>query len=427
VKIKKILAIILIFMMLFPNFIIAAEEQITVTQVESNTPNIYIKVTSKEKINSVKIYKENDSKQYFLFFDAKNIGEKEKIYSISSHRLSTEKETNFRIVITDEKGNKVEKIITADKITEVVHPGPSESPTISPSVLPSSSTTPSPETSTQPSAEPNITPSQSAPTVEESIKLNKKSLTLKNGTSEALKAIVTTSSTDKKVTWKSSNSAVVSVDSRGKVTAKGIGTAKITATSSSGKKATCIVTVKNYISSKTKPQNVNGDGYKQTITLGGRKFKLYKQSLGSYCNKHFNSVDNTSYGGTITSMGCGPSSIAIILSGYGYKYNPYGIGKKLMRNSKPSGLPSMKKEVTALGRKAIIHYYNSNYQKTYNEMKTALANGHQIVLYVGRKAPKSYWYNFTHTGYHFIALLGIDESNNKVFVGNPGKVKRWVV
>jgi len=415
--------------MLFSQVIIAAEEQITVTQVESNTSNIYIKVTSKEKIDNVRLYKENNNKQYFLFFNAKNIGEKEKIYSISSRRLSTEKETHFKIIITDEKGNKVEKIITADKITEVVRPEPSESPTISPSVLPSPSTIPSPEPSTQPSTQPSTvpttTPSESTPAIQESIKLNKTSLTLKRGTSETLKATVITANANKKVTWKSSNHAVVSVNSNGKVTAKGIGTAKITATSSSGKTATCVVTIKNNISSQTKPQKANGDGYTQTITLGGRKFKLYKQTFGSYCNRHFNSVNNSKSGGTIASMGCGPSSIAIILSGYGYKYNPYEIGKKLMKNHKPSGLPSMKKEVTALGRKAKIHYYNANYQKSYNEMKSALAKGHQIVLYVGKKAPKSYWYNFTHSGYHFISLLGIDESNNKVFVGNPSVNGGW--
>ena len=124
-------------------------------------------------------------------------------------------------------------------------------------------------------------------------------------------------------------------------------------------------------------------------------------------------------------MGCGPSSIAIILSGYGFNKNPYDIGKLLMKNSKPSGLPSMEKEIKALGMNVKKHTYNSDYNKTYNEMKTALESGHQIVLYVGKNAPKNYWYNFTHSGYHFISILGIDSSNNKVYVGNPSVSGGW--
>lgn len=37
---------------------------------------------------------------------------------------------------------------------------------------------------------------------------------------------------------------------------------------------------------------------------------------------------------------------------------------------------------------------------------------------------KSSWIKFTHSGYHFICVLGIDPSNNKVFVGNAAKGKK---
>ena len=69
------------------------------------------------------------------------------------------------------------------------------------------------------------------PILAESVTLNKTSLELKVGESETLIATVLPENTsDKKVTWKSSNSGIVAVDDAGKVTALKSGSAKITAT-----------------------------------------------------------------------------------------------------------------------------------------------------------------------------------------------------
>ena len=87
----------------------------------------------------------------------------------------------------------------------------------------------------------------------------------------------------------------------------------------------------------------------------------------------------------------------------------------------------MKKEITAIGKNAIIHRYNSNYDEVYSQIKESLTKGRQIVLYVG-KGPgtdQSAWQHFTNSGYHFVSVLGIDTSNNKVFVGNPSKASGW--
>jgi uncharacterized protein YjdB len=77
------------------------------------------------------------------------------------------------------------------------------------------------------------------------VKLNKSKATIQKGKTLTLKATVTPSDlTDKSVTWKSSNTAVATVTSKGKVTAVKAGTATITCTSNAtGKKATCKVTV----------------------------------------------------------------------------------------------------------------------------------------------------------------------------------------
>lgn len=81
------------------------------------------------------------------------------------------------------------------------------------------------------------------------IALNKTGATLMKNETLDLKATVTPSNAaNKAVTWKSSNTKVATVNSRGKITAKSPGTATITCTAKdgSGKKATCKITVRKY-------------------------------------------------------------------------------------------------------------------------------------------------------------------------------------
>lgn len=107
-----------------------------------------------------------------------------------------------------------------------------------------------------------------------SIKLNKSKLTIYKGKKATLKATVTGAST--KVKWKSSNSSIAAVNSKGKITAKKAGTCKITATAN-GKKATCTVTVKS-------PASAN-NAYKKIIQKYESKYgkaKLYTSGYMHY-------------------------------------------------------------------------------------------------------------------------------------------------
>ena len=78
------------------------------------------------------------------------------------------------------------------------------------------------------------------------VSLDRTSVSLNYGATTKLVATITPSNTvdSKKITWKSSNSSIASVDSTGKVTAKAPGTVTITAKTSNGLTATCEVTVK---------------------------------------------------------------------------------------------------------------------------------------------------------------------------------------
>lgn len=77
-----------------------------------------------------------------------------------------------------------------------------------------------------------------------SVKLSKKKYSMKVGASIQLKAVLKPAKTTDLVKWKSSGKKVVSVDAFGTITAKKKGKATITATTTSGKKATCKITVK---------------------------------------------------------------------------------------------------------------------------------------------------------------------------------------
>jgi uncharacterized protein YjdB len=77
-----------------------------------------------------------------------------------------------------------------------------------------------------------------------SIVMSQRTMALTIGASGQLTATVNPiSADDRAVTWTSSNTAIVTVDSSGKVTAIAKGTATITASTSNGKRATCKVTV----------------------------------------------------------------------------------------------------------------------------------------------------------------------------------------
>ena len=90
----------------------------------------------------------------------------------------------------------------------------------------------------------------------ENIKLDKEEINLKKGESNILNVTINPDNTSdsKEIVWTSSNQDVASVDEDGKVTTHKKGTTIITAETINGKKATCIVTVKNILG------DINGDG-----------------------------------------------------------------------------------------------------------------------------------------------------------------------
>lgn len=101
-----------------------------------------------------------------------------------------------------------------------------------------------------------------------SIKLNKPSLTLYKGKTYTLKATVKPKSYNSGIKWSSSAKKYATVSSKGKITAKKSGRTVITAQTKNGKKATCIVNVKERKATKVKLS-------RKSLTLKvGRKYAL---------------------------------------------------------------------------------------------------------------------------------------------------------
>ena len=143
------------------------------------------------------------------------------------------------------------------------------------------------------------------------ITLNKTSASLYKGETVTLNATVNPSdTTDKKITWKSSNTNVAAVSSSGVVTAKGAGTAVITAQTSNGKKATCTVTVKNSVEvtgvtlSKTSVSLYKGDTATLSATVNPSN-ATNKKVTWTTSNSNVATVSN----GKITAKGIGTATI----------------------------------------------------------------------------------------------------------------------
>lgn len=103
-----------------------------------------------------------------------------------------------------------------------------------------------------------------------SVTINKTSLILKDGLSETLVAtVLPENTTNKNVTWRSSNTATATVDANGKVTGMDTGTATITATTADGTNlsASCSVTVITTAKSITLNKNTLtlNDGQSETL------------------------------------------------------------------------------------------------------------------------------------------------------------------
>lgn len=121
-----------------------------------------------------------------------------------------------------------------------------------------------------------------------SIKLDKTSLTLGVGETYTLSKSISPANATTTYRWACGNYNIASVNSRGQVTAKSVGTTTVVVITNNGKQATCKVTVKNAPSSVS----INTSN----VTLGvGETFEIYELTdAGSYANNFTWTSSNSS-------------------------------------------------------------------------------------------------------------------------------------
>ena len=150
-------------------------------------------------------------------------------------------------------------------------------------------------------------------TIADSITLDKTAITLKATETETLSAtVLPESTTDKTVTWSTSDAKVATVDANGKVTAVAVGTATITATCGSVS-ATCAVTVE-----ATPAEEIKVEISQPSVTVGETitlKVEIYpatttdKNLTFSSSNPDVAVVDED---GNVTAVGVGEAIITIV-------------------------------------------------------------------------------------------------------------------
>ena len=156
------------------------------------------------------------------------------------------------------------------------------------------------------------------------VSLDNQELTLTEGENETLKATVKPdNATNKKVTWKSDNADIASVDKSGKVTALKAGEATVTVTTEDGgKTAICKVTVK----SKNVPvTGVEVNPWAVTLSVGGTTKLSYTIKPADATNQNVKwesdtpSVATVDSEGNVKGIAAGTAKISVTTEDGGFK------------------------------------------------------------------------------------------------------------
>lgn len=150
--------------------------------------------------------------------------------------------------------------------------------------------------------------------------------------------------------------------------------------------------------------SVDSDGYSQKVIFNGVEYKEYKQN-SSIWGSH------TYWGdGTIAGDGCGPTSIAVILSGFKeyVNYTP----DKVADGMSSTGSGTISQRLSSLGINNNIISSPTSY-----DVVTALNAGHPLIVSLNAGVPSDGGSQFTGSrSGHISAILGIDGDN--VYVSN---------
>ena len=157
----------------------------------------------------------------------------------------------------------------------------------------------------------------------------------------------------------------------------------------------------NYPEGITMGDNTDQDGVVMIYTANNKSYKVYGQGRGYYKSMSY-------WGSTIRGAGCGITSTAIILTGYGVDADPITVRDDGLC---PSGVASYYvKEFAKYGISS--HVQSSNIKNTI--LENLQAGRPCILLIRGTTVGKHYW-----SGGHYVTVLGMN-AQGQIFLGDSG-------
>jgi len=289
---KKFICLILVFIFvfsIFPLYSNAISVDVKISKLDSSGAIIH--VASDVEIYGLKMYVKDLNNTYKVFFISSEENYKEKNFLISKGILSDEN-SSVKVIVTDRNGNQACNILDVPALPDKPEPTPSQNP-VGDNNNDNDNGNNNDGDNNNGNDNNNDNGNNSDNNGETNevtrIKLNKTSITLDlNGTkSFTLKATIFPNNSRTKLKWSTSNSNVASINSKGVVTAKKVGSAVITVKTSNNKTASCTVKVKdstpvitqtraNFLSELAKISNqVKKDGdwsYYNGMGTNGRTF-----------------------------------------------------------------------------------------------------------------------------------------------------------
>ena len=141
-------------------------------------------------------------------------------------------------------------------------------------------------------------------------------------------------------------------------------------------------------------------GYKKVYqSSSGKSYKLYIQGMYSHVPY---------WNGTVCNTGCGPTSAAIILSGFGRNDTPETVARSYAANGSWYG--------------ECLFFRNRGFKAEqggidWNKAISHLKQGNPMVVSINR----AIYLNGHYYDGHYITFLDIDEKNNKIYIGDPNE------
>lgn len=162
-----------------------------------------------------------------------------------------------------------------------------------------------------------------------------------------------------------------------------------------------------------------GVGYNRLTTVNGITYKNYKQGdwgvdTNGYSQAHY-------WDGTIATSGCGPTSVAILLSGYGKDVLPDKVGEMMDdldswygAGTKSSKMVDVLKNKFSISAKS--YDVSNGKSEAIKNISNALKEGKPVLVSVPGDSSGRY-----SSGAHWMCITGFREDGTSIYISNPGR------